>query len=110
MKKAFLLVTILFGQTSMATDFLCKLSIDGENVYSTIIQLHDKEKLVYAKLDGVDFSLRNKAEQAYEIEIYDRNSPSRTYIEGPLANSTDKLSYAFWNRDFLLETSCMAVK
>lgn len=100
------LILLLFSPSTFASDLLCRVSVNSQVVSKEIIALAPNESKYFGDLANYRLKVANQEEGKYEIEVFDPNSPSRSYSLGSLKNANDELRWSFWSRDILLEASC----
>jgi hypothetical protein len=104
MKKLFIgILTLIISHSAFSTreNVSCTLSRDGGHAWTINTSIED-EKVFLGNQDEYSFYLKKQSNQ-YELEIYNRNMPSRQYAQGDMSNG---IGWAIWTRDILLEISC----
>lgn len=108
MKKMLILSAFLMATSSnaFAENIKCFLSVNSEPVAEVEFNLEANTKELFIDSTDYRFYLANKGNSKFELEVYDAYAPSRSYAIGYLRIAKDELSWAFWSRDILLETTC----
>lgn len=105
-KSATVFLLMAISSIAFAEDITCQILRSGEVVNESTISVDQNAKVHYGKEGGYQFMLNNHGESKYEIEVFDSNGESRNYALGTLKTATDKISWTFWSRDMLIESSC----
>lgn len=84
----------------------CDVSLNGEIASDMNLQINKSEQKNYLTIGTYYFYVKNLGGSLFELEIYNSDGPERSYAEGIIRDSTDKLSWTLWTRDILIETKC----
>ncbi len=106
MKNLLFLSLLSLSTSILSAEIICDIKTNGGHTFSTIIEIKEGQKVEFADIEGLKFKLKSKYNSHYEMEIFDIDGPSRTYVEGSLKIKSDKVQYSLWTRDILLESSC----
>lgn len=110
MIKIIFSVLLLISTQAFAEDLLCVVSRNTEQISQQKISVLKNTTALYFDLHPYQFKIKNNGEAQFEIEIYDRETPSRSYITGFLHSPSDEVKWLLWNREILLETSCRLIE
>ena len=106
-KVLFLLVGLSVGfPKAYAEDLRCSLAVNGESAVVLEFSVEAGTKKMFIDSNDYRFFLINKGQSKFELEIYDAYSATRSYSAGYLRTNQDELSWTFWSREVLLETTC----
>ena len=107
MKKLFFVCALLLTSGTLIADELrCSISQGMIEVFAADVSVSTGEKVVYGRLDGYTFSVKGLSKSRYELEIFEPLTPSRSYSAASLYTKIDSLSWTYWSREVLIETSC----
>lgn len=104
MKKLIIaILTLVISQSAFSAreNVTCTLTRDGGHAWTINTSIED-EKVFLGNQDEYSFYIK-KQEGQYELEIYNRNMPSRQYAQGDLNKG---IGWAIWTRYILLEIFC----
>lgn len=105
MKISWFLFFCLITSRAPAASLSCTLSQNGSVQEKKEIEATGVRRL-FSRLGSFQFFLREIQAGQYSIEVYDEDTPSRSYAEGALNSAGDSLNWSLWRRDILLEMSC----
>ncbi|MBC7714558.1 MAG: hypothetical protein H7177_14525 [Rhizobacter sp.] len=108
MPKMFIALTFLISSSfAFAENVQCNYSVNGgEAVETGVFNVAANSKEIYVDAEDYRFFISNKGNAKFELEIFDAYAPSRSYATGYLRTAADDISWAFWSRDVLIETTC----
>lgn len=105
MKKV--LLTLLSSSLIYASSINCNVKKELTTISSVDISFARSIKVEIDSFDEFQFLVSKLDNDYYEIEVYDKNQPSRSYSKGKLSNSGESLNWTLWTRDYLLEVECI---
>ncbi|MBC7428871.1 MAG: hypothetical protein H7336_09690 [Bacteriovorax sp.] len=101
------LTLIISSSFALAENIQCNYSMNGKAAIETgVFLVAQNTKQVFVEAADYRFFISNKANSKFELEIFDAFTPSRSYATGYLRTLEDEISWAFWSRDVLIETTC----
>ncbi len=107
MNKMLIVLTFMIATTNaFAENIKCSLSVSTEPVVEVEFNVEPNTKELFVDSTDYRFYMTNKGNSKFELEVFDAYAPSRSYSTGYLRTTADELSWAFWSRDVLLETTC----
>lgn len=108
MMKMLATLTFIMLSTSgvFAEDIKCSISVNAEPVVAVEFSVLPGTKEMFVDSTDYRFFLTNKGNSKFELEVFDAYAPSRSYSIGYMRTLEDELSWAFWSREVLIETTC----
>lgn len=107
MKKLMLISSLLLSSGVLqANELHCSVSQGLIEVSIAEVTVAPGEKSSYETIEGYMFSVKNLGDSKFELDIFDSGTPSRSYSSGSLKSATDSLSWTYWSRETLIETTC----
>lgn len=99
---------VLTGLVAEASDFECVVSVNLSEVARAELQLPKRGQVAvaYVASEDVEISIKAIDDRAYELEVFDRIAPTRSYARATLAQAGDRIGYSDWQRDRLFEVDC----
>ena len=108
MKHIVIFIFIFYGYASAST-LDCTVYHNGEMVSKRRVELPSQSRADLDEVASFNIQIKNLGKNQFELEVFDANGPSRTYSRGSLTSKEDLLSWTYWSRDALIESSCQKV-
>ena len=106
MKNIFFASLLLLSVNSFASNLLCSLKVNLETIDEREIEVSAKEKVNFTDYENYRFFITNNSNDQYTIEVFDGDTPSRSYATGILKNQNDSVKWSLWTRDIILDADC----
>lgn len=110
MKKLILILSLLSTQMLLAEDFYCTTSYNGETSPVEKVSVTEGETTMFGNIEGFKFRLKQYKAFKHCLDIFDAENESRYYSCATAQKADDKLEWAIWTRNRLMEISCKVVK
>jgi len=99
------LFLFLISLNLSATEISCFVEKNLSPVLEFTEEVAVGERISIGEIDQFKFYLKSLNYNQFEIEIYDRETPSRQYTEG----SGENLKWTLWSREVLLNINCKSL-
>jgi len=107
LKKLMLICALLLSSGFLyGSELHCSVSQGLVEVSIAEVTVFPGEKSSYETLEGYMFAVKNLGDSKFELDVFDSSTPSRSYSSGSLRSSSDSLSWTYWSRETLIETTC----
>lgn len=106
MKKIVAVTFLLICHHGLAANIECQIAVNTIIDQKNTFEINAKESFTYGQYQEFKFKLNAHGHDQYEIEVFDSNTPARSYAEGNLNLPDQQVKWAYWSREVLIETVC----
>jgi hypothetical protein len=106
--KFFLLFLLLLTTPLLAQNrFACQVMMDTRHLFSETFTIpYGHQNFIIGELDEFVFFMSSRSKDIFELQILDRQAPSRSYAMAQLSPSSPLLGMSIWKREFLIDIQC----
>ncbi len=97
-----LLLLITFSGSLAAMELDCSVTQNTDLVWNGKVSVENGERTFIVSQQQFKFFVKNLGQSGLELEVYDRQTPSRQYLQGNGA----QLKWTLWSRSILIELNC----
>lgn len=106
MKKMFVFAVLMMSAHAGAKEVSCMISQNLEPVSQMTIFSEPGKKMAIDRVEGISAYITEKDNNLFILEAYLLDYDVRGYSEGHLHHPSDKLTFALWGRDSVVEIAC----
>jgi hypothetical protein len=94
----------------VVTDFNCEITYNAQKSAPILVSVAaEKSPTLFLDNELFEMKLTRVKGNQFELEIYDREKPTRAYSRARIEEAGDTIGYTLWEREALLEVDCVSL-